>query len=270
MGSKSIIIDIRPTLTYLFEYVKDSYNMFSATINIKRFTKKEIEFHELFSKSDEIKNKLDEKCKVILLNSKDTKVLNLTIATTFFEENDISFEVYDYHDYIKTISPDLILAHQYKPKKQMTFTLSPQYNCYGECSEIIPGLYLSGVECVPFFLKKNEIINVVSVLKTYMPTLDETYNHMKIEIHDEANQYIEKYFDEAHKFIDQSLEKKEKVLVHCYAGISRSATIVISYLMKKNKITFEKAYEMVKKTRSCISPNLSFYTALKEYEKTIL
>jgi hypothetical protein len=65
MDSNSIIIDIRPTLTYLYEYVKDSYNMFSSTINIKRFTKKDIKFHELFSKSDEIKNKLDKKCKVI-------------------------------------------------------------------------------------------------------------------------------------------------------------------------------------------------------------
>jgi protein-tyrosine phosphatase len=268
MGSKSIIVDIRPTLTYLFEHVKDSYSLFSATIYVKRYTKKEIQFHELFSKSDEIKRKLEEKCKVVILKSKDTKDLNQNIVTSYFQENNISFELIDYDEYIKTISSDLIVVNQ--PKKQMTNNFSPKYSCFGECSEIIPNLYLSGVECLPVFLKKKEITNVMSVLKTYMPTLDESYNHMKIEIHDEANQQIEKYFNEAHRFIDDAIEKNQKVLIHCYAGISRSATIVISYLMKKNKITFEKAYEMVKKTRSCISPNLSFYVALKEYEKTIL
>ena len=268
MDSKSIILDIRPTLTYLLEYVKDSYSMFSSTIHIKKYTKKEIDFYKLFLKSSEIKKKIDDKYKVILLKNKETQKNCVDLVTSFFEENNVSFEQFEYSEYVQTISSDLLIKHQ-EPKKKC-FTPSPSIDCFGECSEIIPGLYLSGVECIQVHLKKKEITHVMSVLKTYMPTIDETYNHMKIEINDEAKKHIEQYFDEAHKFIDDALEKQEKVLVHCYAGISRSATIVISYLMKKNKISYEKAYEMVKKSRSCISPNFSFYVALKNYEKIIL
>ena len=43
---------------------------------------------------------------------------------------------------------------------------------------------------------------------------------------------ISKYFDEAAEFIEGK-GKKTNVLVHCMAGISRSVTLVLAYLMKK-------------------------------------
>ena len=47
---------------------------------------------------------------------------------------------------------------------------------------------------------------------------------------------ISKHFKKAHEFIDENL-KTRNVLVHCQAGVSRSATIVISYIMKELKLT---------------------------------
>lgn len=58
-------------------------------------------------------------------------------------------------------------------------------------------------------------------------------------------------------------------LVHCQAGISRSTTIVVSYLMRHNAHSFDEAYKYVKKMRPIVSPNISFVGALKMYEDTM-
>ena len=57
--------------------------------------------------------------------------------------------------------------------------------------------------------------------------------------------------------------------VHCEMGISRSATIVIAYLMNKRKMTLFDAYRYVLERRPVIRPNSSFMKQLKDYEKRL-
>ena len=91
---------------------------------------------------------------------------------------------------------------------------------------------------------------------------DFTYLHIKIE--DSNNENITKYFIETYHFINSA-----PTLVHCKAGISRSSTIVISYLMRNQKIHFRKAYDIVKKARCIIEPNLNFTKQLQKYERVL-
>jgi len=60
------------------------------------------------------------------------------------------------------------------------------------------------------------------------------------------------------------------VFVHCHAGISRSATICIAYIMKTMQWDLSRAYEFVKQRRPCISPNLHFMGQLLEFQKRLL
>lgn len=48
---------------------------------------------------------------------------------------------------------------------------------------------------------------------------------------------------------------KGVVLVHCYFGVSRSATVVIAYIMKKYQLTYTEAFEKVKSKRHIVFPN---------------
>ena len=59
------------------------------------------------------------------------------------------------------------------------------------------------------------------------------------------------------------------MLVHCHAGVSRSATVCIAYLMYKNNFTLEKAFDHVRSRRGVISPNLNFMQQLQEFETDI-
>ena len=70
-------------------------------------------------------------------------------------------------------------------------------------------------------------------------------------------------------FADNARDNGGKVLVHCHAGISRSATVCIAYLMYKNNFTLEQAFDHVRSRRGVISPNLNFMQQLQEFEKDI-
>ncbi|NXA39987.1 DUS4 phosphatase, partial [Eudromia elegans] len=69
---------------------------------------------------------------------------------------------------------------------------------------------------------------------------------------------------------DAVQERHGRVLVHCQAGISRSATICLAYLMMKQRVRLEEAFEFVKQRRSVISPNFSFMGQLLQFEAQVL
>jgi len=57
---------------------------------------------------------------------------------------------------------------------------------------------------------------------------------------------IIKHFPIANKFINEALTSGTGVLVHCYAGVSRSAAFVIAYLMSNQKMGMVQAMSLVK------------------------
>lgn len=90
-----------------------------------------------------------------------------------------------------------------------------------------------------------------------------------INIFDNNEQTLIKFFDEAHQFIDEARRKKCNILIHCLAGISRSPAVAIAYLMKVNSLRLQDAYNLVKQCRPQIDPSLGFMGQLMMYEKIL-
>ncbi|XP_015426629.1 PREDICTED: dual specificity protein phosphatase 6 isoform X2 [Myotis davidii] len=68
---------------------------------------------------------------------------------------------------------------------------------------------------------------------------------------------------------DEARGKKCGVLVHCLAGISRSVTVTVAYLMQKLNLSMNDAYDIVKMKKSNISPNFNFMGQLLDFERTL-
>ena len=84
---------------------------------------------------------------------------------------------------------------------------------------------------------------------------------------DNPDQNISNYFDEAFEFLDR-MERENKVcIIHCHAGINRSATIVLAYFMKKMQIGLYDAYEFLLLLRPGVIYNIGFRKQLIEFAK---
>jgi predicted protein tyrosine phosphatase len=81
---------------------------------------------------------------------------------------------------------------------------------------------------------------------------------------------IVEHFEICNQFIHEALaEPQNRVLVHCRMGISRSATIIIAYLMTHHDMNLKQAYEFVVQKRSVVSPNFGFWKSLVALEERL-
>jgi protein-tyrosine phosphatase len=80
---------------------------------------------------------------------------------------------------------------------------------------------------------------------------------------------IGSYFQDCIQFIDQAIAARGAVLVHCLAGISRSATVVIAYMMASQRLTLLKATVHVKARRHWANPNPGFVSQLRRFESDL-
>ncbi|KAM4591216.1 dual specificity phosphatase 29-like isoform 2-T3 [Odontesthes bonariensis] len=92
---------------------------------------------------------------------------------------------------------------------------------------------------------------------------DINIQYFGVEADDKPTFNISQYFCPAAEFIHEALSHTHnKVLVHCVMGRSRSATLVLAYLMMKHSLTVVDAIEHVRQHR-CILPNHGFLKQLR-------
>lgn len=106
----------------------------------------------------------------------------------------------------------------------------------------------------------DETMNMVQVLKP------EEYNQAGIEFLgipaiDMMSFPLNEHFDPAIAFIKKGISANKNVLVHCKLGISRSATLVLAYLMQEERLQLQEATRMVRQRRE-ILPNDGFLSQL--------
>ncbi|KAJ3640136.1 hypothetical protein Zmor_003452 [Zophobas morio] len=92
--------------------------------------------------------------------------------------------------------------------------------------------------------------------------------YLGIPGHDRPSWNISVYFDEAARFIDQAVKSGGKVLVHCVVGISRSATLVIAYLMICKGMNAAEALAYTFKRRR-VYPNHGFLNHLAQLNNVL-
>ncbi|XP_057376666.1 dual specificity protein phosphatase MPK-4-like [Daphnia carinata] len=112
-------------------------------------------------------------------------------------------------------------------------------------------------------LRDHGITNIVTVDIKPLPPNGRLY-YLFVPAHDVSNQDLFVCFESVFEFIEKGL-KSGGVLVHCFHGVSRSATLVISYLQKKHKISTEEGLARLQAVRPSVMPNEGFMAQLRLY-----
>ncbi|XP_065601514.1 dual specificity protein phosphatase 22-A-like isoform X2 [Cyrtonyx montezumae] len=94
--------------------------------------------------------------------------------------------------------------------------------------------------------------------------------YLCISASDSSSQNLMQHFKESIKFIHECRLRGGGCLVHCLAGVSRSSTILVAYLMTVTELGWERCLAATKAVRSYASPNFGFQQQLQEYEQTLL
>lgn len=140
--------------------------------------------------------------------------------------------------------------------------------------EIIPGLFLGSLEDIHDVenISKNGVSHILTVDSTSLPAkLQDEFIHKGISLdHVYMLDTLDFELCSALQNALQILNSRSSScisVVHCFAGVSRSASVIICYLMKRLDISYDRAYHIVKEKKSDISPNPNFERQLRLFEK---
>lgn len=147
---------------------------------------------------------------------------------------------------------------------------------------ILPGLYLGSHSDAQDakFLRDAGIRHVLNMAEECEDTEAASMglNVLHLPLVDHSDEPLGSYLPAATTFIHNALSRPnpEPVLVHCRVGVSRSASVVIAYLMlfgiprtdrSQKRLTYHLAFDWVKRNRAQISPNLGFILTLRALEQ---
>ncbi len=135
------------------------------------------------------------------------------------------------------------------------------------CDKLYLGCYRSAEHLEEMQLRG--VTHVLTVAGGLQPRHTEVLQYKLVNVEDYEGEDLKRYFEELVDWINQTIQSGGTVLVHCAAGVSRSASIVIAYLMRTNGWKYKRAFKFAFKRRPCISPNPGFEKQLKQYDKEL-
>lgn len=139
------------------------------------------------------------------------------------------------------------------------------------------------------------MLNVTHDLPNVFESTDGDINYLKIPIADHWSQNLATHFPQAIKFIgllnftlglfvvyvfsndfhmnflysEEGVSSNCGVLVHCVAGISRSVTVTVAYLMQCHRLSLDDAFTLVRSRKADVAPNFHFMSQLHCFEKDL-
>ncbi|PRP84815.1 hypothetical protein PROFUN_07469 [Planoprotostelium fungivorum] len=101
------------------------------------------------------------------------------------------------------------------------------------------------------------------------PPWRSSFVYKSLPITDRPSEDITLHFREVIPFLEDAQASSGRVLVHCAKGISRSAAVVISFVMYRSRMSFTDALALVQRSRPICDPNAGFSMCLLEWERSL-
>ena len=142
----------------------------------------------------------------------------------------------------------------------------------GQSSRVLPNLYISDYRTArnADYLAELGISVIINVAEELPPTAASTLPNIEmffIPFEDSMDEQLFPEIDKIRLIVDESLSKGKKVLVHCNAGRSRSAAVLLYILMTLRGMSLGNAFEILKSARQSVQPNPNFIKQLWMWQK---
>lgn len=128
-------------------------------------------------------------------------------------------------------------------------------------------IFLGGLESTSAKTLKTFDIKRIVTVDIRPLSGDLTQSVLFIKANDFQYEDLLSRFEECYQFIKAGVDSNERVLIHCVAGVSRSATILCAYFMREKSMSAQEAIDFVRKKRSIIDPNEGFVRQLNLFAK---
>ncbi len=115
----------------------------------------------------------------------------------------------------------------------------------------------------------SKITHILNITKEYKNVFENRLAYLHLSLEDEPSTDLQAKFGRTNQFLHDGILSGGRVFVHCTQGVSRSASVILAYLMLTRKWTLKDAFDFVRVRRPIISPNKGFIKQLSSYEKKL-
>ncbi|XP_044137272.1 dual specificity protein phosphatase 16 [Bufo gargarizans] len=277
-AEKVLLIDSRPFVDYNTSHILDAININCSKLMKRRLQQDKVQITELIQHS--AKQKVELECQVQQVVVYDQSSVDISSLPSDCFLSVLLGKLEKLFSHVHLLSGGFYEFSSYFPglcegKASLVPTCISQ-PCLPVSSvgptRILPHLYLGCQRDVlnKELMQQNEIGFVLNASNTCpKPDFICDSHFLRVPVNDSFCEKILPWLDKSVDFIEKAKASNGRVLVHCLAGISRSATIAIAYIMKRMDMTLDEAYRFVKEKRPTISPNFNFLGQLLDFEKKI-
>uniref|UniRef100_A0A914Q4W5 Dual specificity phosphatase n=1 Tax=Panagrolaimus davidi TaxID=227884 RepID=A0A914Q4W5_9BILA len=226
---------------------------------------------DLLSKLKAAKNKLSKVDTIVTKPDGSQIIENRDESGTFHKAEDLADEVVEVVEVPEKEEESEVKVSRRRQKRVerlhrfgFVVDLKPDL----EVALVANGVYTSSQDVAQDFklLKENGITHIINCATGIQNLFKKHFIYFNLELLDEPSSRIKTHFKSTNEFITTAIANGGKVLIHCNAGISRSCTIAIAYVMWSEKKKYFDAFQQVKTARSACRPNDGFMRQLREYE----
>uniref|UniRef100_H9G066 Dual specificity protein phosphatase 16 n=1 Tax=Macaca mulatta TaxID=9544 RepID=H9G066_MACMU len=274
---KVLLIDSRPFVEYNTSHILEAININCSKLMKRRLQQDKVLITELIQHSAKHKVDIDCSQKVVVYDQSSQDVASLssdcflTVLLGKLEKsfNSVHLLAGGFAEFSRCF-PGLCEGKSTLVPTCISQPCLPVANTGP--TRILPNLYLGCQRDVlnKELMQQNGIGYVLNASNTCpKPDFIPESHFLRVPVNDSFCEKILPWLDKSVDFIEKAKASNGCVLVHCLAGISRSATIAIAYIMKRMDMSLDEAYRFVKEKRPTISPNFNFLGQLLDYEKKI-
>lgn len=142
-------------------------------------------------------------------------------------------------------------------------------------ARVADGLFIGGAGAARNLkaLRKRGITHIVNAAPAvpchFRDNPEGAFEYLALPLFDDPDADLLPHVEAANAFIAGARACGGAVLVHCYAGQSRSAALVIAYLMQAQGLGLMEAWALTRAARPCAQPNSGFLRQLALYGKRL-